>query len=191
MKEIVKLSGILFLVTIVAAAALSGVNSVTKPLIEEQRRLATERALIIALPTADPNVIVPVLQEDEVIFYRGYANADTTDLVGYAAVARGKGYSSTIETMVGVDTSFTITGTKVLFQQETPGLGTKIDAINRGDSTKWIEARFLGQLTQDLAVDKDGGEIVSIIGATISSRAVTISIVTIVDSLKVWVNKGS
>ena len=190
MKEIAKLGGILFLVTVVAAAALSGVNSITKPKIEEQRRLETERALTIALPNANPNAIIPIIRGDAVLFYRGYSETDSSDLVGYAIIARGKGYSSTIETMVGVDTSFVVTGLKILFQQETPGLGTKIGSIVHGDSTIWIQARFIGRPTEGLAVDKDGGNIKSIIGATISSRAITNSIVAAVDSLKNWVNRG-
>ena len=172
MKDILKLSGILCLVTVVAAAALSGVNSITKPLIEEQRRLETERALLVALPAADPAAILPVFRKEEVLYYKGYAEKDTAEIVGYAVVARGKGYSSTIETMVGVDTSFTITGTKILFQQETPGLGTKIMAVSHGDTSIWVEARFVGRPTEGISVDKDGGTIESIIGATISSRGV-------------------
>ena len=190
MKEIIKLSSILFLVTVIAAAALSGVNSITKPKIEEQRRLETLRALTIALPQANPNAIIPIIQEGNTLFYRGYSETDSTGLVGYAVIARGKGYSSTIETMVGVDTSFIVTGVKILFQQETPGLGTKIGSVVHGDSTIWINARFTGQSTEGLAVDKDGGNVDSIIGATISSRAVTNSIVTAVDSLKSWIGKG-
>lgn len=190
MREIARLSGILFLVTIIAAALLSVVNSITKPMIEEQRRLETERALTIALPAANPNAIVPVPGIDRVLFYEGYENADTTHLIGYAVVARGKGYSSTIETMVGVDTTFRVTGMKILFQQETPGLGTKIGDIVHGDTEPWVNARFIGKATDGIAVDKDGGGIRSITGATISSRAVTNSVRTAVDSLKGWVDKG-
>ena len=190
MKEIFRLSGILCLVTVVAAATLSGVNSVTKPLIEEQRRLETERALVVALPTADPAAIVPELRGENTLYYTGYSEADTMGIVGWAIVARGKGYSSTIETMVGVDTTFTVTGTKILFQQETPGLGTKIMSVQHGDTSIWVEARFVGNRTEGIAVDKDGGDIESIIGATISSRAVANSIAAAVDSLKTWLGRG-
>ena len=166
----------LTLVTMIAAVALAGVNLVTKPRIEEQKRLALERALTIALPQANKDAIVPVYKDDNVLYYKGYAKPDTNDLVGYAFVAFGKGYSSTIETMVGVDTTGKICGVKVLYQVETPGLGTKIEEIRHGQSKPWFQQQFIRKDAKELVVDKDGGDIQSITGATISSRAVTKSI---------------
>jgi electron transport complex protein RnfG len=176
MSEQVKMTGMLMMVTVVAAAALAGVNAVTKPRIEEQRRLALERALTIALPQADSSAIFPIMDNDKVLYYKGYFSPDTSTLVGYAFVAYGKGYSSTVETMVGVDTSGTICGTKVLHQVETPGLGTKIEEIRYGEDKPWFQEQFKKRRAKELVVDKDGGEINSVTGATISSRAVTKSI---------------
>lgn len=175
MRDILKLGGILLLVTAIAGGALSMVNSITKPRIDLQKRLALERALTKALPTADKNAIVLVKEEDQ-IYYKGFAFPDTTNLVGYAFVAKGKGYSSEIETMVGVDTIGNIAGTSILLQVETPGLGTKIEEIKYGETKPWFQLQFIGKKWEGLAVDKDGGEINSITGATISSRAVTNSI---------------
>ncbi len=176
MKDVLRLAGILGIVTIVAAGVLGAVNHVTKPRILEQRRLELEKALTTALPTADPRAIVPVYEGDEVVYYVGYANPDTTDLVGYAFVAKGTGYSSVIETMVGVDTTGRIIGIKILYELETPGLGSKIEEIRYGEKDPWFQRQFVGKLAEQLYVDKDGGEIVSVTGATISSRAVTNSI---------------
>ncbi|UCE05129.1 MAG: RnfABCDGE type electron transport complex subunit G [bacterium] len=176
MKDIVKLGLILLLVTAVAGAALSVVNNITKPRIEEQKRLVTERALIAALPAADKNAIDPVKIADTTRYYIGYKDTLRTTIVGYAFVARGAGYSSTIETMVGVDTNGSISGIKIMEQKETPGLGTKIEEIYYGETTSWFQDQFIGKIAQDLAVDKDGGEITSVTGATISSRAVANSI---------------
>lgn len=175
MKDILKLGGILLLVTAIAGAALSMVNSITRPKIEMQKRLVLERALTKALPTADKNAIIHI-EEDGEDFYKGYANADTSDLVGYAFVAFGPGYSSVIETMVGVDTVGQISGLTVLHQVETPGLGTKVEEIKYGEDSPWFTRQFISRSWKGLAVDKDGGEINSITGATISSRAVTNSI---------------
>lgn len=184
MNEQVKMVVTLMLVTVVAAAALAGINVVTKPRIEEQRRLALERALTVALPDADSTAIFPVIEDEKVLYYKGYSSPDTGLLVGYAFVAYGKGYSSTIETMVGVDTTGVVCGTKVLHQIETPGLGTKIEEIRYGEDSPWFQEQFKKRGAKDLAVDKDGGEIVSITGATISSRAVTKSIVEGVNRLE-------
>ena len=79
--------------------------------------------------------------------------------------------------MVGVDTSGAITGVIVLFQQETPGLGARIEEIRHGETTPWFTRQFIGKLASDtFAVAKDGGDIDSIKGATISSRTVAESI---------------
>jgi electron transport complex protein RnfG len=177
MKDIVKLGAILMTITVISAATLAGVYSVTKPKIEEQKRLALERALTIALPTADPQHIFPVRQNDNVLYYRGFSSTDTSRAVGYAFVAHGPGYSSVIETMVGVDTLGTIIGMKVLAQVETPGLGTKVEEVKYGETDPWFTRQFLTRRADNLAVDKDGGDIDSITGATISSRALTNSVV--------------
>lgn len=175
MREILKLGGILMLITAIAGGALSMVNSITKPRIELQKQLALERALLQALPAADKNAIIAI-EENGDVYYKGYASADTTGLVGYAFVAQGQGYSSIIETMVGVDTTGAISGTSILHQVETPGLGTKIEEVRYGEDKPWFQIQFLNRTADNLKVDKDGGEIVSITGATISSRAVTNSI---------------
>ncbi len=176
MKDIIKLGLILLLVTAVAGAALSVVNNITKPRIEEQKRLVTERALISALPTADNNAIDPVYETDTLRYYIGYQDTLRKEIVGYAFVATEQGYSSKIETMVGVDTMGTIIGIKIMQQVETPGLGTKIEEIRYGETTPWFQDQFIGKKGIGLAVDKDKGEITSVTGATISSRAVTNSI---------------
>lgn len=176
MKEIIKLGLTLLLVTAIAGAALSVVNNITKPRIAEQKRLVTERALIAALPTADKNSIDPVYKADTLKYYIGYKDTLRQEIAGYAFVAKGAGYSSTIETMVGVDTIGTIIGVKIVQQVETPGLGTKIEEIRYGDTASWFQRQFVGKKAEVIAVDKDKGEIVSVTGATISSRAVTNSI---------------
>ena len=176
MKEILKLGGILLLVTAIAGAALSMVNAITKPRIEEQKRLVTQRALIIALPNANPEAIEPVFENETVNYYIGYNTPEKQNIVGYAFVAKGPGYSSVIETMVGVDTTGTIMGIKIMQQVETPGLGTKIEEVRYGESSSWFQDQFLNRQTDRLVVDKDGGDIISVTGATISCRAVANSI---------------
>ena len=176
MRDIVKLGLILLLVTSVAGAALSVVNNITKPRIEEQKKLVTERALITALSSANKNAIDPIFTNDTLKYYIGYKDTMRKELVGYAFVAREQGYSSQIETMVGIDTTGTIIGIKIMQQVETPGLGTKIEEIRYGETSPWFQDQFIGKKGIGLAVDKDKGEIVSVTGATISSRAVTNSI---------------
>ena len=55
-------------------------------------------------------------------------------------------------------------------------LGAKATEIKPGEETPWFQQQFAGKSPVDIKVDKDGGQIVSITGATITSRTVTTSI---------------
>lgn len=177
MNDMLKLGGLLMLITVIAATALAGIYNVTKPRIEAQKQLALEQALTVALPNAPREAIFPVQEDDKVLYYIGYKTPEKQDTVGYAFVAYGPAYSSVIETMVGVDSAGTILGMKVLSQVETPGLGTKVEEIKYGEQDPWFTRQFVNKSADQVAVDKDGGDIASITGATISSRALAKSIV--------------
>ena len=177
MTKLWKLPFILMLTTLVAASALSLVNSSTKPLIEEHKRKATIAALGVVSPAGLDGLNLPVLNENEEIdYYKCYANSDTTGILGYIFKAYGVGYSSTIETMVGIDTTGIIKSIIILSQVETPGLGTKIMEVKYGEPEPWFQVQFKNRTIAEMDVDKDGGPIESITGATISSRAITKSI---------------
>ena len=177
MKDIVKLGGLLMLITAIAASALAGIYNITKPRIEQQKALELERALKNALPGYPREAIDEVKEENQILYYRAYESPDQQNVAGYAYVAKGQGYSSVIETMVGVDTSGLILGMKVLNQVETPGLGTKVEEIKYGENDPWFTRQFLNKNAEAVALEKDGGDIQSITGATISSRALTRSVI--------------
>lgn len=82
------------------------------------------------------------------------------------------GYSGDIKLIVGVDRAGKVTGVRVTRQNETPGLGDKIEA----DKTRWIfgfDGKSLGDPgDKGWAVKKDGGAFDQFSGATITPRAV-------------------
>jgi electron transport complex protein RnfG len=198
MTNIIRLSIVLAIVTLVAAFVLAEIYSVTKPKIELQKLAKTEEALKFVLPTA--NIIVPntnkipvkdskgkILYEKDVIdYYTAYGDADTTGIIGFAFKAQGNGYSSIIETMVGIDTTGHIKNIKIIAQKETPGLGALAEKDEPFTGKKWSTQQFKEKTVDGLKVDKDGGDIVSITGATITSRTITNSIR---DELKVMLSK--
>jgi Na+-translocating ferredoxin:NAD+ oxidoreductase subunit G len=184
MKEIVRLGVLLMLICVIAATALAGIYSVTKPKIEYQKQFALEQALMMALPGAAQDAVFPVEHNGRILYYEGYTTAEKKQLIGYAFIGQWPGYSSIIETMVGVDTTGEIIGLKVLDQKETPGLGTRTEEIKHGENDSWFQRQFLGKDATAVKVDKDGGEIQCITGATISSRAVTRSVVAAFKELK-------
>lgn len=174
MKDMIKLGGILLLVTTIASAVLAFVNEQTKPLIEEQARLAKELALTEAMPLANKDAII----FKEAGYYIGYKTTAKEVVVGYVTSAYGKGYSGVIETLVGIDTTGIIQGMKIIRQTETPGLGTKIEEIRYGEKKPWFQQQFMKLSLEKvhLKKNKPTGQIDAITGATISSQAVTGSV---------------
>ncbi len=116
---------VLAVITLVASLGLGLVYEKTEPKIAQQKAAQEAEAMRLVLPEASCGVFVKC-GSDTFTFYRGYRKPDTTEFAGYVVRAAGRGYSSTIETLVGVSPDGSIRGLKVLSQQETPGLGTKI-----------------------------------------------------------------
>lgn len=172
MKELLKYAFILMMVTLTASGALSLVNQITTPKIEAQKQQELLNGLAYVLPEASEGVIISITQK-EMQYFEGYSNKDTTHMIGIAFSSYAKGYSSTIWTLVGLDTVGNIVRINVLDQKETPGLGTRCMEIKPGETEPWWQFQFQGKKAAKMAVDKDGGKIVSITGATITSRAIT------------------
>jgi electron transport complex protein RnfG len=186
MRDVAQLATVLMIITAIAAGALSAVNLVTAPRIAEAKRRAEQEALKKALPRAEEGVFVEIatytdsVTGKELPVYGGYSSADTSGFAGYAFKVMGKGYSSTIETMVGMNEKGIIEGVEILYQMETPGLGAKIQEKGRyGNRECCWYTQFIGRKAQNLILDRDDPArktIDSVTGATISSRAVTKSV---------------
>ncbi len=176
MRDIVKLGVILMTYAVIAGAALAYVNVLTSPRVEANRSLAEESARSEALPGMRGGFDLKKT-DSGFEYWIGYSDPAKTQVGGYIFIARERGYSSMLETMVGISPTGDITGTKVIHQQETPGLGTKITEIRHGESEPWFQKQFIGKtLKDDLKVKQDGGMLDAVTGATISSRAMAISI---------------
>jgi len=177
LRDFLHLAGVLTLISVLAAGALSRVHLMTRDRIaavELQKELDAMKA---ALPGA--GIFEADTTGDGFAYYLGYPGESASgEPLGFVALALGKGYSSTIRTMVGVDSSGIITGIKVASQQETPGLGTKVEERRRGEDEPWFQSQFRGKGESDLQLVRGGGahRIEAITGATISSRAVASSV---------------
>ncbi len=157
MKEMIRFGFILGIICIVAAGLLAGVNSLTKPRILAQALAEESAGLKEVLPEADKFEVVK--EKEEIRYYKGYDK--NGKFVGVAFKAVGKGYSSTIETLAGMLKDGKIVAIKILSQNETPGLGSRIS-----------DSSFINQFNgiNDLL------RVEAITGATISSRAVILSV---------------
>ena len=154
----------LFLITAVVAGALAGVNSVTKPIIDAQNAAKTQKAIETVLPGGGEAVDFPAVDVGAPVskVYKG-AN-------GYAVEVLPSGFDNTITMMVGVDFEGKVLGISIVSHTETAGLGAV--AAAQTSAGEAFRGQFVGQ-SGSVAVTKDGGQIDSITGATITSRAVS------------------
>ena len=125
--------------TLATVAMISGLLVVliyefTKPIIAENQRLATERAIFKVLPQAKSRLTFVVNQDKLVLaddktvgelIYAGYDKQNK--LVGVAINAAAQGYQDIVKILYGYNPdSGCIIGFDVLKSTETPGFGTKI-----------------------------------------------------------------
>ena len=165
MKYFLKLGFVLLIITVIASGILAYINSLTEPIIQENQRKAKEEARKEVLSEAASFEVIGTFNEESV--FAGLDNEGTT--VGYTFLASLYGYSSDVKSMVGVKTDLTVNKIKIISQTETPGLGancTKPEFV----------AQFDRKDVEQMKVDKDGGDIESITGATITTRTIANSI---------------
>ncbi|MCB5251601.1 MAG: RnfABCDGE type electron transport complex subunit G [Candidatus Cloacimonadaceae bacterium] len=165
MKYYFKLGFILLIFCVVASGILAYVNSLTSPVIA-QRKAAEE---IQAREALIPNAEFEERQSDQGMIYYVAKAPETGEILGYTFIAADLGYSSTVQTMVGVDSEFKVLGVQIIDQGETPGLGANC-------TQPIFTNQFSGMTLEDIYVDKDGGVVVSLSGATITSRCIANSL---------------
>lgn len=192
MNNVLRFTLVLFIVNFIAASILAGVYYVTKPKIEREEDLIREEALRQVMPESVGDRIEMAEREGMTQYWKVYKGLDSRPS-GYIFIAEKYGYSSVIESMVGIRKDGTITGVRILSQNETPGLGAKIIEVvsdktvvnalrqlftREKKEEKEIPPYFTEQF-RDLnarKIDLSGHGIEAVTGATISSKAVVDSI---------------
>ena len=163
---VARLALTLLLITSVVAAALAGVNSITKPVIDRRTAEKTQQAIEAVLPGGGEE-----LTEQNAV---GYDGAELVSKVyrgenGYAIEVIPVGFDNTITMMVGVDFEGNVLGIDIISHTETAGLGAVAAAATPAGVA--FRNQFVGK-RGSVAVSKDGGDLDAITGATITSRAV-------------------
>lgn len=163
---------VLFSISLIASAAVAGVNALTFEKIEAGKQLKQIEAIRNVVPDFDNDPMAETYKAtspdgSELEMFPAKKDGK---LVGTAVKTfTGNGFSGLIWLMVGFTPDGTIYNYSVLEHKETPGLGSKMDV--------WFVKGGKGDITgknpgQDgLKVSKDGGSIDAITAATISSRA--------------------
>ena len=155
---VLRLTVTLFLITGVMAAALAGVNAVTKDAIAANQEEKTQAALSEVLPGAEKLEKLP-LSGDSGIVSEVYCSGSS-----YAVKVTPGGFGGEI-TMVGI-VDGSVSGISVISHAETPGLGAVAAASNaKGEA---FRGQFAGQ-SGELVI---GDQVDAMSGATITSTAV-------------------
>jgi electron transport complex protein RnfG len=147
---------LLMVICAVVSAVLGAVNMITAPVIADIAAAKTAAAYNEVLPSTGDYTPVD------------YSDANVTAVAkcaeGTVVEVSISGSQSMLALAIGVDNDGAITGVSVIDHGETPGLGAK------STEAAW-RAQFAGQ-TSGLALDKKGGEIAPLTGATITSQAI-------------------
>ena len=171
-KYVLRLAGTLLIICMVVAAILAGVNSVTAPAIAQLNYEKTQAAIQAVLPGGGDEIDFTDDSGLVSVVYKGEA--------GYAVQVAPGGFDGPITMMVGVDFEGNILGISVIKHTETAGLGAV--AAAKTSAGEAFRGQFVG-LSGSVSVTKDGGQIDSITGATITSRAVCVGVQAALDCI--------
>ena len=164
---------VLSVIAAVTSLALAYVYSITKEPIAQAQIQKLNAAISEVVPGLEEfkEYKVPIFDasgkvSDSLTFYDVYKDGV---IIGTAVNAYDKdGFSGLIKVMVGFDTLGNTIKSLPLEQNETPGLGDKLER-NKSKFTHQFDTINLAKV--NLKVKNDGGDIDAITAATISSRA--------------------
>lgn len=158
-KELIKLSGILCAITLVASLLLAGVNKLTLPRIVQAEVLAAESAMKSIIPEADN------FEEIAENVFRAKKGGESA---GYCVTVTPSGFAGQIKMLVGIGTDYKVKGIEILSHSETAGLGAKATDSKFKDRFKEKNP----YITVVKGETQSPDEVQAITGATITSRAV-------------------
>ncbi len=162
-KEITRGIVVISAVALLSGYLLSQVFEVTKPRIDEQKKIEADRLNKEIFPEG-----VSFAEVDEKdLSYTAVYDADKNP-IGRIYQIRPSGYGGAIAVRVGFDNDFKVKGVRILEHNETPGLGAKIKDAPFLD-------QFKGKSGNELYLKKYNkeGTLDAVTGATISSKAVS------------------
>ena len=181
MKEMMKNTGILLAITIVAGLLLGLVYQITKEPIANQEAKAKQEACQEVFEDADSFETVELVAVDEAAWSEaGYGQESIDDvmaakdaageLLGYVlTVTTKEGYGGDIQFTIGVRMDGTLNGMSLLAISETAGLGMRAEEV--------LKPQFANKQVEKFEYTKSGAtsdnQIDAISGATITTNAVT------------------
>lgn len=161
----VRLILVLFVISAIVALLLGMTNYITEDIIDAIKQEKTQKALREVMPGnyAFEELTAEVSREEVTNVYSACAEG-SSEAAGYVVELVVSGSQGNISMVVGVDLNGAVTGVSIVDMAETAGLGDK------AADADW-RAQFVGA-SGSVAVNKDGGQIDALTGATVTSRAV-------------------
>lgn len=164
-ESMARLVIVLFAVTAIVAFLLGLVDFITRDKIAANVKAKTDAAMSAVLEAESYTELDSYSDASGLVNSIYIATDASGSTIGYVSEVSPSGFGGTINMVVGVDTDGAVTGISIVKMSETSGLG------DNASNTSFRE-QYVGK-TGTIAVDKDGGEIAALTGATVTSRAVT------------------
>lgn len=178
-KFILKVAGTLTVISLVVAALLGFVNSITADKIAEIDAENTRIAMSAVAPegsefgdkieVTDDMVAAAATQSGKILELYPVTNGGAE--AGYVMKISASGSQGTIVMMVGVDANKAITGISVVSHAETSGIGTKVVENKSNSAGVPVLDQFVGLSGAGSLVV--GSNITAISGATVSTKGIT------------------
>ena len=178
-KFILKVAGTLTVISLVVAALLGFVNSITADKIAEIDAENTRIAMSAVAPegsefgdkieVTDDMVAAAATQSGKILELYPVTNGGAE--AGYVMKISASGSQGTIVMMVGVDANKAITGISVVSHAETSGIGTKVVGNETNAAGVPVLDQFVGLSGAGSLVV--GSNITAISGATVSTKGIT------------------
>ena len=178
-KFILKVAGTLTVISLVVAALLGFVNSITADKIAEIDAENTRIAMSAVAPegsefgdkieVTDDMVSAAATQSGKILELYPVTNGGAE--AGYVMKISASGSQGTIVMMVGVDANKAITGISVVSSAETSGIGTKVVDNEPNSAGVPVLDQFVGLSGAGSLVV--GSNITAISGATVSTKGIT------------------
>ena len=179
-KFILKVAGTLTVISLVVAALLGFVNSITADKIAEIDAENTRIAMSAVAPEGSEFGDKMELSEEAVAAASAQGGSKLMELypvtkdgaaAGYVMKISASGSQGTIVMMVGVDANKAITGISVVSHAETSGIGTKVVGNEANTAGVPVLDQFVGLSGAGSLVV--GSNITAISGATVSTKGIT------------------
>ena len=178
-KFILKVAGTLTVISLVVAALLGVVNSITEDKIAAIDAENTRIAMSAVVPEgseftdkleiSDDVAAAAAAQGGKLTELYGVKNAGAD--AGYVMKIAASGSQGTITMMVGVDANKAITGISVVSHAETSGIGTKVMGNEPNAAGVPVLDQFIGMSGSGSLVV--GKTVTAISGATVSTKGIT------------------